>query len=256
MLFKTLACEKLVHTQELLVSTTLKVTQLQSQRRVSRVCISVHMDLMTGDSRPMLISRSSAMVNTALVFPVVTEVSMAHVFLTVGCAVVVVLRWRRVWCVLIHLSRDCELWLMGNVIIRRFLESSGFPGQGTVLFRLLIALCMGTQRCMWFCSRMCSQIQRQCWNVVDGTAERGDLRQPLSTKVVFEDRAQCVEGLVVVQDAFPFSDVGGDSPCFGPLGPSAALNFFVVFCVTWARWYWALWTKLSGDFVVTVVILT
>lgn len=87
---------KLVHTQELLVSMTLKVTQLPSQRRVSRVCISVHMVLMTGDPRPMLISRSSAVVITALVLPVVTEVSMVHVFLTVGGAVVVVLRWCRV----------------------------------------------------------------------------------------------------------------------------------------------------------------
>lgn len=227
---------------------TLKVTQLQSQRRVSRICISFHVVLMTGDPCPMLISRSSTVAITALVLPVVTKVS-----LTVGCAVVVVLRWCRV---LIHLCRDRELRLMGNVVIHRFLESSGLPRQGTVLSWLPVALHMGARRYVWFCGWMCPQIQRQSWNVVDGTAERGDLGQALSAKIMFEDSAQCIEGLVVVQDALPFSDVGSDSPCFGPLGPSTALNCFDVLRVTWAGWHWALRTKLSGAFVFTVVILS
>lgn len=160
MLFNiTLAWEKSVHTQGLLVSMILKVTQLPSQRRVSRVCISVHMVLMAGDPRPMLISRSSTVVITALVLPVVTEVCMG-----VGCTVAVVRGWYRVRYVLVqnprrYLWRNFErLWLMGNVVLHRFLKSSCLPGQGNVLFWLPVTLRMGTLRCMCFSVWMCLQI--------------------------------------------------------------------------------------------------
>lgn len=160
MLFNmTLSWEQSVHTQGLLVSMILKVTQLPSQRRVSRVCISVNMVLMTGDPRPMLISRSSTVVIISLVLTVVTEVSIA-----VGWAVAVVRGWYRVRYVPVQnprrcLCRNCErLWLMGNVVLRRFLKSSYLPGQVNVLFWLLVTLCKGTLKCMCFSVWMCLQI--------------------------------------------------------------------------------------------------
>lgn len=148
-----------MHTQGFLVSMILKVTQLPSQRRVRRVWISVHMVLMAGDPRPMLISRSSTVVITALVLPVVTEVSMA-----VGCAVAVVRGWYRVRYVLIqnprrYLWRNFErLWLMGNVVLHWFLKSSCLPGQGNVLFWLPVTLRMGTLRCMCTMRCMCFSV--------------------------------------------------------------------------------------------------
>lgn len=68
--------------------------------------------------------------------------------------------------------------------------------------------------------------------MVDGTAESGDLGETLSIKVMLEDSAQGIEGLVVVQDALPLSDISGDSPCFGPLGPSTPLSHFEALRVT------------------------
>ncbi len=155
----TLAWEQSVHTQGLLVSMILKVTQLPSQRRVSRVCISVNMVLMTGDPRPMLISRSSTVVIISLVLTMVTEVSMA-----VGWAVAVVRGGYRVRYVLVqnprrYLWRNCErLWLMGNVVLHRFLKRSHLPGQGNVLFWLPVTICRGTLRCMCFSVWMGLQI--------------------------------------------------------------------------------------------------
>lgn len=66
-----------------------------------------------------------------------------------------------------------------------------------------------------------TQDQGERSDAVDGPAQRGDLGEPLATQVVLQRPAQCVERLVVIQDALTFPHVGRHAPRLGPGGPLA-----------------------------------
>lgn len=85
------------------------------------------------------------------------------------------------------------------------------------------ALCVATGSFHGGCW-VVSEEDGECRDAVYGATQCGDLGQALSTEVVVQSQAQCVEGLVVVQDSFTFADVGCYPARFGAHWPAPFLT--------------------------------
>lgn len=66
-----------------------------------------------------------------------------------------------------------------------------------------------------------AQDQGERSDAVDGSAQRGDLGEPLAAQVVLQRPAQRVKRLVVIQDALALPHVGRHAPSLGPCRPLA-----------------------------------